>query len=61
MRQFMGVEGIGKLFGLSKWQVYALMRRSEDPLPAKRIGKLLRVDVEKAFEWFDRQRDARSR
>jgi hypothetical protein len=54
-RQVTDVDGIGELFRFSKHQIYKLVRRPVDPLPAKRIGKHLRFDVEKCWKWFDRQ------
>lgn len=54
-RQATDIEGIGKTFDLTKHQVYKLVRRREDPLPHRRIGKRLRFDLEKCWRWFDRQ------
>lgn len=54
-RQITDIEGIGAQFKLSRHQVYKLVRRSNDPLPYKKIGKHLRFDVEKCLKWFDRQ------
>ena len=54
-RQATNLEGIGKVFGFTSHQVYKLVRRPRDPLPHRKIGKLLRFDVEKCWKWFDRQ------
>ena len=56
MRQIVDVDGVRALLALaSRYQVYHLVHRPEDPLPSKKIGKQLRFDVEKVLKWFDRQ------
>lgn len=54
-REIVDLEGIGKLFCLSRWQIYKLVRRPVDPLPARKCGRLYRFDVQKCLAWFDHQ------
>jgi hypothetical protein len=55
LRQILDVQGIGKIFCLTENQIYKLTRRPVDPLPHRKLGKVLRFDVEKCMRWFQRQ------
>ena len=54
-RQIKTVDGIAEMLGFTRHQVYKFVRRCNDPLPHRKIGKHLRFDVEKVWRWFDRQ------
>jgi hypothetical protein len=54
-RQLTDVSGVAELLCFTAHQVYKLVRRPDDPLPHKKIGKHLRFDIEKVWCWFDRQ------
>ena len=54
-RQYEDVEGIAKRFKYTRHQIYKLVRRHNDPLPHRKLGKQLRFDLEKVDRWFDRQ------
>lgn len=55
MRQIVDIAGIASTLYLSKHQVYKLVRRREDALPHKKIGKVLRFDLDAVWKWWDRQ------
>jgi hypothetical protein len=54
-RQATDIQGIAQAFSLTTNQIYKLVRRPVDPLPHKKIGRVLRFDLERAWNWFDRQ------
>ena len=54
-RQITNVAGICKALHLTRWQVYHLVGRKNDPLPHRKIGKQLRFDIERCLKWFDSQ------
>jgi predicted DNA-binding transcriptional regulator AlpA len=54
-RRATDIEGVAQTLCLSKNQVYKLVRRRDDPLPYKKIGKVLRFDIESVWKWWDRQ------
>lgn len=54
-REIVDIEKIAEIFSLSKFQVYKLVKREPDPFPARKVGRLLRFDVQKCMDWFDRQ------
>ncbi len=53
MRQIVDIEGLEKILPLTRNQLYKLVRRSDYPLPYKKIGKKLMFDVEKIYRWYD--------
>ena len=54
-RQVEDIEGIAERLKLTRNQIYKLVRRPDDPLPHKKIGRNLRFDIEAVWRWFDRQ------
>ena len=60
MRQATDIQGVAQALCLTKNQVYKLVRRREDPIPHKKLGKVLRFDLEATWKWFDRQQGANS-
>ena len=54
-RKALDIDAVAATFSLSKSQVYKLVRRPEDPLPHKKLGKVLRFDNDAIWKWFDRQ------
>jgi predicted DNA-binding transcriptional regulator AlpA len=54
-RQAVRVRRVAEILDLTENQIYKLVRRREDPLPFKKIGKVLLFDTQKVWKWFDRQ------
>jgi hypothetical protein len=52
-RQIVDIDGLEKILPLTKNQIYKATKRTDYPLPFKKCGKRLLVDVEKIFRWFD--------
>lgn len=54
-RQYLSVGGAALMLAMTKHQIYKLVRRPNDPLPHRKIGKQLRFDEERIHRWFLRQ------
>jgi excisionase family DNA binding protein len=54
-RRAIDIDGVAELLSLTKHQVYKLVRREQDPLPFRKIGKHLRFDPDRVWAWFDSQ------
>jgi hypothetical protein len=54
-RQILDIQGVGVELKMTRNQIYKFARRPIDPLPHKKLGKQLRFDIEKVYQWFDRQ------
>jgi predicted DNA-binding transcriptional regulator AlpA len=54
-RQYLKIEKVAQIFDMSRHQIYKLVRRPQDPLPHRKIGKHLRFDEERIHQWFLRQ------
>lgn len=53
--QYLNIEGAARMLVMSRHQVHKLVRRVQDPLPHRKLGKHLRFEEEKIYQWFLRQ------
>lgn len=53
--ELISVKALAKKWGLNPAEVYSLIRRVGDPLPAYKIGAI-RICPSEAEEWLSRQR-----
>jgi len=53
MRQIVDLKGLEEKTPFTKHQIYKLVKRSENPLPHKKVGVKLYFDLEKIERWFD--------
>ena len=55
-RQIVDIKGLAEMseFPWSEHEIRKLIKRSDHPLPWKRIGKKYYFDLERVWKWFDR-------
>ena len=53
MRQIVDIKGLTHILPMTENQLYKAIRRSDYPLPYKKVGKKLLFDLERVFAWFD--------
>jgi hypothetical protein len=52
-RQIVKLKDLPQFLPLTEHQVRKLIRRTVDPLPFKKCGKLILFDLERVYKWFD--------
>lgn len=55
--QLISAATLAEAWEVSSSQIYALIKRKNDPLPARRIGQAWRIDPDEAEAWSDRYRN----
>lgn len=54
MRELISIKELSERWSMPRSQVYNLVRRERDPLPAFKLGGI-RIDPAAAEEWLERQ------